>query len=131
MKNEKKSSALRPEADLARREDDLIAQSDRDEVRTALADNLSQHLRIGMLFSQMMEKAVARYTAQHGDSRQNRQHVADAIYSFIEKEYGRTRVAVLLYIRCYQRFGESADITKLTLRDMALPLGNPKPAGAA
>ncbi|BCF95142.1 hypothetical protein [Paraburkholderia largidicola] len=131
MKNEKKSSALRPKADLARREDDLIALSDRDAVRAALADGLSGHLRIGMLFSQMMEKAIARYTAEHGDSRQNRQHVANAIYRYIEKEFGRTRAVVLLYIRCYQRFGDGAEFSKLTFRDMVLRLSDVKPAGAA
>jgi hypothetical protein len=132
MKNEKKSSALRPEGDLARREDDLITRSNRDAVRAALADNLSGHLRIGMLFSQIMEKAVARYTAEHGDSRESRKHVMDAIYGDLEKKFGRTRETVRLYIRCYQRFADHPEeFSKLTLRDMVLRLSGSNPAGAA
>jgi hypothetical protein len=131
MNNEKKSPALRPDGGIGRREDDLIARSDRDAVRKAITDNLSGHLRIGMLFSGIMEKAIGRYTAEHGDTEQNRQHVKDAIYSFLEKEYGRTRAAVRLYIRCYQHFGDSVGNANLTLRDMALRLGNSKPVGAA
>ncbi|MEX3935757.1 hypothetical protein AB4Y32_28815 [Paraburkholderia phymatum] len=130
MKNEKKSSALRPEGDLAGREDDLIARSDRDAVRAAFADRC--HLHVGMLFSQIMEKAVACYTAKHGDSRENRKHVMDAVYGGLEKEFGRTREAVRLYIRCYQRFADQPEeFSKLTLRDMMLRLSGSNPAGAA
>ncbi|MDQ7979984.1 hypothetical protein QYH69_22335 [Paraburkholderia sp. SARCC-3016] len=119
MKNEKKSSALRPEGDLAGREDDLIARSDRDAVRAALSDRV--HLHVGMLFSQIMEKGVARYTAEHGDSRQDRKHVMDALYGALGKEFGRTREAVRLYIRCHQRFADSEEFSTLRLSDSNLP----------
>jgi hypothetical protein len=85
-----------------------------------------------MLFSQIMEKAVACHTAKHGDSRHNRKHVMDALYRALEKEFGRTREAVHLYIRCYLRFADHPEeFSKLTLRDMVLRLSGSNPAGAA
>jgi len=129
MKNEKKSSALRPEDDLSGREDDLIAPADRDAVRAAVADHA--HLHVGMLLSQIIEKAVACYTAKHGDSPENRKRVMDAIEGKLEKEFGRTRAALRLYIRCYQRFADSAEFSRLTFRDMVSRLSGSKPTGAA
>lgn len=131
MKNEKKSSAVRPEADLARHKGALIASSDRDAVRAVFADNLFGHLQIGMLFPQIMEKAIARHAAEHGDSREIRKHAMDATYGVLEKEFGRTRTAIRLYIRCNQRFSDGAAFSKLAFRDMVLRLSDSKPAAAA
>lgn len=86
--------------------------------------NLSEHLRIGAHFSHVVETAVARYTAENGNTPLTRQHALDAAYLFLEKEFGRSRAAVRLYIRCYQRFADLAERHTLTFKDMVMHLGS-------
>jgi len=55
----------------------------------------------------------------------------DATYGVLEKEFGRTRTAIRLNIRCNQRFSDGAAFSKLAFRDMVLRLSDSKPAAAA
>lgn len=126
MENEKKSSASQ-----ARLANDLMTMSEGKAVSEAMTSarrDLSDHLHIGMLFSNLMDKAIAHYTAEHGDTEQTRMRAKEAVYSCLEREHGRSRASVRLHIRCYQHFGASTEKGTLTLRDMALRLGHSKPA---
>ncbi|BFG80943.1 hypothetical protein PTKU46_89770 [Paraburkholderia terrae] len=133
MENENKSPASQV-ASAADRATDLITGTDREGVGEAMSRarrNLSDHLHIGRLFSNPMEKTIALYTAEHGDTEPNRRYVMDAVYSYIETAFGRSRAAVRLYIRCYQHFGVSVDNETLTFRDMLLRLDDSNAVSAA
>ena len=133
MENENKSPASKA-ANAAAFAADLITGSDRHALSEAMSRarrNLSDHLHIGMLFSNLVEKTIALYTAEHGDTEANRRYVKDAVYSYIETAFGRSRDAVRLYIRCYQHFGVSVDNETLTFRDMLLRLDDSNAASAA
>jgi hypothetical protein len=133
MENEKKSSASNTES-LTGSVGNLIAGSDQNAIRKAFTDKeptLPYYLHLGMVFSNFVEKIIALYTAEHGDTVPNRRLVSDAVYSHIEAEYGRKRTSVRLYIRCYQRFKDWPDGATLTFREMLLRLGDSNTGSAA
>jgi hypothetical protein len=95
-------------------------------VSKAVADAplLSEYLRIGECFSKCIEKTIAAYTAENGDTPQNRQHAQDVAYLYLNKKFGRSRASARLYIRCYQRFTESPDLVHtLPLKDWVARAG--------
>jgi hypothetical protein len=121
MQNEKKSARENTE-------DRQLAQRVRDE--PDFPPTPLEHLQIGMSFAAPMEKELADYTREHGDTAENRQYASDVVYSRIEKEFGHSRALARLYIRCYRTFASYAgDLSKLTLREMMLRLA-PKQPGA-
>jgi hypothetical protein len=127
MKKEKKSSASRSSDGARRSTNELVDRTDRNAISEALTGdqrNVSDHLCIGMLFASAMQSAVTRYTAEHGDTQQNRSHVMDALHALFAREFERTRAAVRLYIRCYQHFDDGTNKSALTLREMALRPGS-------
>jgi hypothetical protein len=123
MDNESKVPPLQPEV--------VITLSERAAVAEALARarHLADHLEVGRLLSQLREKVLDRYTAEAGDTVQNQRDAISGVYSYIEKEFGRSRAAVRFYIRCYQRFTESPDSLTLPLRELTFRAA--KAAGAA
>ncbi|MGF6915889.1 hypothetical protein [Paraburkholderia sp. 40] len=84
---------------------------------------MSEYLLIGQYLSNIVEKAVAAYTRENGDTPQNRHRALDATYLSLEKESGRSRAVVRLYIRCYQRFDALAENQTLSLKEMVMRLG--------
>lgn len=105
-------------------------QNEKKTARENTQDGQSEHLRIGQSFSALMEKELADYTREHGDTEENRRYATDVAYSRIEKEFGRSRTLARLYIRCYRTFStHPEDFSKLTLRDIMLRLG-PTQSGA-
>jgi hypothetical protein len=104
-------------------------QNEKKTARENTQDDQSEHLRIGQSFSALMEKELADYTREHGDTEKNRRYATDVAYSRIEKEFGRSRSLARLYIRCYRTFSTRPDdFGKLTLREMMLRL-RPTPPG--
>jgi hypothetical protein len=86
--------------------------------------HLSEHLRIGESLAKIMEKTIAAYTSENGDTPENRKLAADAAYLSLAKEFGRSPATVKLYIRCYRRFSDLGTTHTLTLKEMVTRIGS-------
>ncbi|CAD6556417.1 hypothetical protein LMG28727_06099 [Paraburkholderia kirstenboschensis] len=86
--------------------------------------HLSEHLRIGESLAKIMEKAIAVYTRENGDTPENRKLAADAAYLSLAKEIGRSPATLRLYIRCYRRFSDLGTTHTLTLKEMLTRTGS-------